>query len=267
MRLGGASVNIADSASRLIGNPSVFDQSLYPRTVGDVAGHQYVKAALLYSRRAPRRILLYDDFEGATLKWNQVSGTVTRDTTAAGVFAPTAAMKMVTGIVAGNSAQAQQVRGYQTLQKYVMEVWWAMSAAAATTPRRFVARVVVIDGTNQHYLEVAYLKNLTTPQNKWQFSADGTAYTDVAGGAETLDVDAAVPFIWHYLRAHFNMSLATPNLDELHTDTLDLTGLTAAGGTAALGTRKTLVDVFGTTDAAAAATFLVGYVLLSQNEA
>ena len=176
-------------------------------------------------------------------------------------------MKLVTGAAAGNGATALFEVGYQGLQKYVIELWWAELAAAVTTPRRFSVLLEVIDGTNNHYLEVAYLKNLTTAQNKWQFSADGTTYNDVTGGAETLTFRTTVPYTWHYFRGHFNMSAATPNLDELHTDTLDLTGLTAAGGV--ISNTATAVDltVGGTTDVAAASTFAVDQVLVSDQEA
>lgn len=247
--------------------PMLFNGSTWDRVRADVGGMLYQKPLPVTVRRSPRRILVADDFEATTLAWGTGTGTVTRDATLASVRAGIASMKLVTGATAGNGATALFEVGYQGLQKYVIELWWAELAAAVTTPRRFSVLLEVIDGTNNHYLEVAYLKNLTTAQNKWQFSADGTTYNDVTGGAETLTFRTTVPYTWHYFRGHFNMSAATPNLDELHTDTLDLTGLTAAGGV--ISNTATAVDltVGGTTDVAAASTFAVDQVLVSDQEA
>jgi hypothetical protein len=245
----------------------VFNASTWDRLRASLGGMLYQKPLPVYMRRAPRRILIQDDFESATLKWSQSQGTLTRDTTTAGVFDGTAAMKLVTGAVAANQGGALRRWGYQGLQKYVFEAWWALTAAAATTPRDIEFEISLADGTNSHTLFVRYLKNLSGAQNKWQFSADGTTFSDIAGGAETLLIDTAVPFTWHYFRGHFNMSAATPNLDELHTDTLDLTGLTAAGGTAGGANTSNFAQILVTTDGAAATTGVVDNVTLSDQEA
>jgi hypothetical protein len=270
--------NMAVSTSRLIldvaagqrvvpTQPNTFDQSGYSRLRGDVGGMLYQKPLPVAVRRSPRRILIVDDFEASALKWAQLGATVSRTTTANEFWDGVAAMKMVTGVVPAVRTLAGKYWGYQGLQKYVVELWWSWSAAADTTPRRFGIELILGDGTNIHYLGVAYTKNETTPQNKWQYTADGVTFSDVTGGAETLAVDAAAPYTWHYLRAHFNMSTATPTLSELHTDTLDLTGLSHAGAASADARIRNEIDLVLWTDAAAATTAYVDDVVVSDAEA
>ncbi len=111
------------------------------------------------------RIVCQDDFEG-TLKWSQTGGTVTKASDVGFVTEGLSALKMVTGAVAGNGANAERhLPGPDNETQYlIVAFWWALSAVANTTPRDFYFTILIEDaelaasymfGVRYHHFQAA----------------------------------------------------------------------------------------------------------------
>jgi len=149
--------------------------------------HINVQDSPWWARYPWGRMTVLDDFEG-TLKWRQNSGTVSKASDARFVHDGTSSMKMVTGAVAGNLAQAElwsepvdRWGTYVTLGFY-----WTINAAADATPRDFFFTWLVDDiNFNATYtFGMRFLNyNATVQQRKLQYMDNTGSWVDLAGGS------------------------------------------------------------------------------------
>jgi len=146
------------------------------------------------------RVVMLDDFE-STLKWKQTGGTISRANDATFVHGELYSMKMVTGATAGNAAVAELfTTPVKEDSDYVaMEFYWALNAAAATTPRDFYMTWVVED----QWLNVAPMFGIryqnyqaTVAKERLQLWNSAGAWADIAGGSYKIKTTDALFNYW-----------------------------------------------------------------------
>lgn len=105
----------------------------------------------------PGRLLDMDDFEG-TLRWEQIVPTVSKASDPKYVHSGTSAMKMATAAAVGDSTYAQRIFAGPDMETRALSIdmWWCLSAVAATTPRAFAFQLSIED----HYLNTSSVVGL-----------------------------------------------------------------------------------------------------------
>ena len=206
-----------------------------------------------------------DDFDG-TLKWSQLTGTVTKASDPTFVHVGTSAMKMVTGIVAGNTATAkkwmtppQQRTGYM-----VLELWWALTAAAVATPRDFSMKWSIQDAAlNSTYtFGMRYLNyNATVLQWKVQYWTDASAWANVV--APSVAVDLTNPCFHYWLMIIKRTIGVGYEYTMVMHDERQHALPTTAPAVSAFGWKEQQVELACTTDVAAATTAYVGAIIVA----
>lgn len=136
-------------------------------------------------RYAPSRTLYLDDFEGV-LKWYQGAGTVARDNSI-NVFEGNYCLSLVTAAAADAQANAQLFIGAVPRSKFAIQLRWHPYESADNILRRFDVNMILYDGSYVSDIVLRYLKNETTPQNKWQYLNSAGAFVDLPNGAEEID--------------------------------------------------------------------------------
>jgi hypothetical protein len=173
-------------------------------------------------RYKPSRVLFMDDMEGV-LKWVQIAGTVSKDSTI-DAFEGSNSLKMLSGATAGNQAGAQINLGAILPSQLMLQCRFHAHCGDATVLRSLDFKIVYSDGTNISTAVLRHLSNVTTPQNKWQYYTTGAAYADVPGGSQLLTessnyhsflrmkVDLRSPIGAYTLLECDNLKLALPNV-------------------------------------------------------
>lgn len=213
-------------------------------------------------RYKPSRILFLDDMEGV-LKWTQGAGTVSKDSTI-DTFEGTNSLKLLTGNVAANTAAAYVYFGFVPASQLMLQCRFHIQGAAATTPRSLDFEVLYYDGTNANQAILRYLKNVTTPQNKWQYSTGGGSFNDIPGGSQSLWSNAT---FHSFFRMKVDLRPALPLYSLLECDNLSLKLQSLPVYQAASGTQPYMLLRFtATTDTANATSAFIDDVILSDLE-
>jgi len=201
----------------------------------------------------------FDDFEG-TLKWRQTMPTVSKASDTGFVHSGTSSMKMITAATAGVSAGAE----FRTMPLradplyYTIEMWFALTAVAVQTPREFAVTWAVEDALTPvaRIFGFRYVNyNATNPVFKIQYWTSGAAWADLT--IVEIPIDIVNPQ-FHYLIFKIRRVPTQPfDYGDLTFDnyTWPLEG--TAGETATASISRTVVNVYCTTDAAAATTAYV----------
>jgi len=221
-----------------------------------------VKSYPWWLRYLPGRIQFLDDFEGV-LKWELVAGVVTKYS-GIEVFEGTNALSLVTGAVAGNVAQAQVYLGYFPKCRAAFQMRWHALNAADTTMRKMQVRLEFRDGVNNNQVYIQYLKNLTTPQNKWQLQNPAGTWDDIPGAAQNIDTTKS---IHHFLRLVADLTVSPPLLLSFESDNLLIENLAIAlRSVAAPGVPYINMALETETDVALASTAYFDALCLSDRE-
>lgn len=178
--------DISDRTARDLGFVRAYQECTESNEALPMAGNDgiIVSSKPWWSRHDYGEICLEDDFEG-TLKWSQIAGAVTKASDPTFVHAGTSAMKMVTGAVAADQAMATiSLTPLIAAWKYKqIELWWAFSAAAATTPRDFYIKWNVMDRAQNNGMQfgLRYLNyDATVVQKKLQYWNAAGAWANFA---------------------------------------------------------------------------------------
>jgi len=216
-------------------------------------------------RSVPARIQYLDDIEGV-LKWAVAfGGTLTRDSSV-DVFEGDYCLKMVTAATAASIADARVMLGIVPKSVFAVQLRWHTRNAADTTLRDFAVRIDYFDGAVCHTAMLRFLKNQTTPQNKWQYLDPTSTYQDVPSGSQNIYTAFPAP-VHNYLRAVFDFTPTNPVLKELESNDLILKGLNMSGwsGSNAAPPQLNLL-IYTETDVAVASTTFADAICLSDQE-
>ena len=176
VRVWGANMSdVTDRSSRLLGEVYGYQDCTAEAVKLPIAGNDGVAVSPKpwWSRHGLGEICAMDDFEDV-LKWTQVQGTVSKASDTTWVHEGNFAMKIVTGATAGYEAIARlhtMPLIYQW-QYSCIELWWAFSAAAATTPRffRILWKVQDSGGSKSWQFGLEYDHYIgASPQKKWSY--------------------------------------------------------------------------------------------------
>jgi hypothetical protein len=173
-------------------------------------------------RYIPSRIQFLDDFEGV-LKWYQLSGTVTKDSSFQ-AFEGNYCLKLATGTTAGSEATARLFLSAVPNSKIMFQLRWHYISALQTNPRSFYLKATFYDGSYMTVLGLQHLLNLTTPQQKWQYWSETNAWTDLPGGSQPL---GALQKGSQYLMLKADLSVSPPKyiMAELNNLVIDMSTL------------------------------------------
>jgi hypothetical protein len=159
-----------------------------------------VEPRLISSLSRTGRVYWQDDFEAytsiVTEKWIQTSGTISLDTSRP--FRGKSCMKLTTGAVLGNDAQADKLLGALPLGRLGWELWF-LSQSGVANINNLSFGFYLYDGAYVHDAEVKWLGTVGTLQEKWQYINSEGNYVDVSGGAQKIDVASAYA-VWHHFK-------------------------------------------------------------------
>lgn len=136
-------------------------------------------------RYTPARVLYLDDFEGV-LKWNEISATVTRETSIE-AFEGAYCLSLVSDAIIGAEATAELLLGGIPRSKIAVQLKWHPYESADNIFGDFWVTLTFADGSYFTAFIIAYTKNWVTPQNKWYYMDENEHVTEIPGGAETIE--------------------------------------------------------------------------------
>lgn len=213
----------------------------------------------LTSRQRTGRAFLIDTFENYTTavteKWAQDTGTVALDT--AYPKEGKRCMKLTTGTAATNNARATIYVGGVPKGKMGIELdFMTMDVDDNITSLCFSS--VVYDGTNA----VQYgLKYLGSTDLKWQYMNTSGTYTDVTGGAHTLQISETVP-IWQHFKAIYDSRAAEYVKFYCNEKEFSLAGIDAySSANAAAAYESLTIEIVNETSTAARNLYIDNFIL------
>jgi len=209
---GGTFGDVTDRPERSIGTISATDEkrgSPQPLSLSQPQG--VLVTPMPWASHYPwGRVILHDDFE-STLKWKQVSGTVTRANDAEYVHGDLYSMKMLTGATAGNGAAGSIFRQPPRSDSMyaVLELHFALSAALDATPRDFYLAWNIQNQNlaHGHQFGLRLLHHSGGAfQRQLQYRNAAGAWADIVGVTYKIPVTGAM---WHYLVIVLKYNVAT----------------------------------------------------------
>jgi hypothetical protein len=173
-------------------------------------------------RYPPSRIIYLDDFN-EILNWVVEAGPVTLD---CGVysFEGYCMMKMVTRGNPALTTKAHMPLGLTPRSKTAMQLRWWPSFTDDVSLGYVEFRIDRYNGVTVDSAALRYLKNATTPQNKWQYLNGAGGYSDVPGGSQTIDTTVLTR---HFFRLIVDFTAAVKGYSRFESDDLivDLSGV------------------------------------------
>ena len=169
-------------------------------------------------RFQPKRILFLDDFEGV-LKWVQQYGTVAKGS-GLDTFEGTYNLDLTTPATgAGEVVSTYITLGGVLPSKFAVHLWWHCLHTDGALLRNFQVKLYLYDGQYVHQALIQYIKNETTPQNKWRYMNESSYAVDIPDGAEVIDTTTRQH---HLLYLTVDMTADINKYQRLVTSALDL---------------------------------------------
>lgn len=163
----------------------------------------------------PSRLVYLDDFEGV-LKWKQQIGTISK-VSDIHAFESSNSMKLVTGALAGDHAQARQYFANLREAKYKVGLWWHAANAAVTTLRIFELQLQFYTGTHFYQCVLRYNNRLTVDQHFWSVMCSGVNWCPIPNGSEVIHTDGTYH---NYLEIGFDLSPEIPKYTSFKSNAL-----------------------------------------------
>jgi hypothetical protein len=191
--IGTTMADISDRSSRIIGALSGrrdWDDTDVRLAVTEPHG-LLTRPAPWWQKRPFSKIVTYDDFETG-FRWVATSGSVSQGGLQGEVFEGTYSLKMLTSATAGATAGARMacqptspaINYYKCLSGY-----FALGAAAETTPRYFMMNLEYDNYSRIHQAKIRYLNyESSTAKHIFQYYSSGGVWTDIPASAITLDI-------------------------------------------------------------------------------